>query len=211
MRPNDQAAGRYSGVGLVSMAWRDNAGEAVDKQDQLQELQRRLDRFLRDVERRALRIAQLRTGQLDEALDIVQDAMMRFATRYSNKPEDQWRPLFYKVLSSRIADWHRKRAVRQRWQVWRGRDEEQDPVETAPAPRQFDPTIDVFRSESGQALAEALGQLPARQQQAFLLRTWEGLSVKETATAMACSEGSVKTHLSRAMRGMRQVLEEFQP
>lgn len=198
-------------MGLVSMAWRNDAGEEVDKQDRLQKLQLRLDQFLRDVERRALRIAQLRTGHLDEALDIVQDTMMRFASRYSTKPEDQWRPLFYKVLSSRIADWHRKRAVRQRWQVWRARDEEVDPVENAPAPRQFDPSIDVFRSESGHALAQALGQLPARQQQAFLLRTWEGLSVKETAAAMACSEGSVKTHLSRAMRGMRQVLEEFQP
>lgn len=198
-------------MGLVSMAWRSDAGDKVDKKDQLQKLQLRLDQFLQDVERRALRIAQLRTGHLDEALDIVQDAMMRFATSYANKPEDQWRPLFYKVLSSRIADWHRKRVVRQRWQVWRSRNEELDPVDNAPAPRQFDPAVDVFRSESGEALAQALQLLPARQQQAFLLRTWEGLSVRETAAAMACSEGSVKTHLSRAMRGMREVLDEFKP
>lgn len=168
-----------------------------------------MDSFLASVERRAYRIAQLALRDADEALDIVQDAMIRLVRRYSERPAEEWRPLFYRILQNRIRDVQRRNAVRARVFAWRSRgprdDDFGDPTDvgTDPGPG---PGDQAMMSETMQKLQHALDSLPRRQQQAFLLRNFEGLSVAETAAAMSCSEGSVKTHYSRAVHSLRAQL-----
>lgn len=174
--------------------------------------ERMLDQFLKGVERRALRMAELATNNRDEALDLVQDAMFGFVRHYAAKPAADWAPLFYRVLDSRLNDWHRRRSVRSRWlQGWtRSDDEDDERDEIAQAPDSNDPgpLLRLAGSEAGQALNAALARLPLRQRQAFLLRVWEGFDVAATASTMRCSEGSVKTHLSRALAALRRQLED---
>ncbi|BAO45174.1 RNA polymerase sigma-70 factor ECF subfamily [Thiolapillus brandeum] len=169
-----------------------------------------LERFLADVERRALIMAEIATSNREEALDLVQDSMIAFVTRYACKAETEWPPLFYRILQNRIRDWYRRSAVRNRWKGWLGFvDDESDPIQTAPDPRQATPETELRRDESRDAISTALGKLPLRQQQAFMLRIWEGLDVRDTAKAMGCSQGSVKTHLFRAMQTLRKQLQEY--
>lgn len=174
---------------------------------------RDLDAFLGEVERRAFVMAELATRDPDEALDLVQDAMLAFVKRYSGKPQAEWAPLFHRVLQNRIRDWAPRRKVRSRWTAWlqRGEDDEADPVQQAPDTRQRPVDDQLDGLAAAERLREAVADLPLRQQQAFLLRMWEGLDMRETARAMGCSDGSVKTHLSRAMSSLRERLQEFQP
>jgi RNA polymerase sigma-70 factor (ECF subfamily) len=169
-----------------------------------------LEAFLRDVEKRALRIAAMMIRDADEALDIVQDAMIRLTVRYRSRPREEWRPLFYRILKNRIRDWHRRRAVRNRvLSFFGGHDEDEtDPMAAVPGPSEDNPLEQLEADESLAALAKALEQLPARQREAFMLRTFEGLDVAATALAMECSEGSVKTHHSRAVSRLRELLGE---
>ena len=171
---------------------------------------RALETFLRAVERRALRMAELATGQREEALDLVQDAMFGFVRHYGDRDGGEWPPLFWRVLDSRLNDWHRRQRVRGRW--WfrpAERDEDDgDPIAAAPDAREPGPLARLADAEASRALDVALRGLPLRQRQAFLLRVWEGLDVADTATAMRCSEGSVKTHLWRALAHLRDALEE---
>lgn len=169
-----------------------------------------LDRFLAGVERRAYVMAEVATRNPDEALDLVQDAMLAFVASYGKKPEAEWAPLFHRVLQNRIRDWGRRRTVRSRWQVWlKGSDDQPDadPVQQAPDPAGRTPEELLALDDAGDQLLTALAELPLRQQQAFMLRTWEGLDVADTARAMGCSAGSVKTHLSRAMSNLRDKLK----
>ncbi len=175
-----------------------------------QALRRRLDRFLAGVEARAFRMARLATGNDEEALDLVQEAMFGFARRYANRPEKEWPPLFHTVLNSRILDWHRRQQVRRRWRVFlRREDDEADPLEQAPDPHETGPGGQLELDQCQQRIRQALAGLPPRQRQAFLLRNWEGYSVAETARIMGCGEGSVKTHLSRALNTLRSQLQEL--
>ena len=173
-------------------------------------LRLRLDGFLRDTERRALRVAQLATRNLDDALELVQDAMLGFVRSYAGKPEAEWRPLFYTVLDSRIQDFHRRQQVRGRWLGFlprRAEHPEQDPIHDVADHDALAPADLLAGSQAGVALDAALRALPDRQRQAFLLRIWEGFDVAQTAGVMRCSEGSVKTHLFRALQALRQRLE----
>jgi RNA polymerase sigma-70 factor (ECF subfamily) len=166
-----------------------------------------LEAFLREVEARAYRIAVLELRDADEALDAVQEAMIRLAGRYARRPSAEWRPLFYRILKNRIRDGQRRRAVRNRIIGFFGAQvPELDPILTAPAPESDDPLETVARGDAMQALAEALHKLPARQREAFMFRNFEGLDVAQTAAAMGCSEGSVKTHYSRAAKRLRELL-----
>jgi RNA polymerase sigma-70 factor (ECF subfamily) len=177
-----------------------------DKLDTLQ----KLDRFLASVQGRAYRIAQVATHNSDDALDLVQDAMFKLVEKYSERTEQEWGPLFYRILQSRINDWHRRNKVRRRIMGWLrpSEDEGEDPIERVEDESQRSPEQLLQINGSMDKLQEALQALPLRQQQVFLLRVWEGLDVRETALAMACAEGSVKSHYSRAVHTLRQQLGE---
>lgn len=172
-----------------------------------------LDNFLKSVQSRAFRIAQIATGNPEDALDLVQDAMFKLVEKYSDKTESEWTPLFYRILTSRINDWYRRSGVRNRHRTFLYADEHsnEDPIQTAPDQFGKRPDKDSETDESMMKLQQALEQLPPRQQQAFLLRAWEGLDVKQTAAAMSCAEGSVKTHYSRAIHTLRDALGEHWP
>jgi RNA polymerase sigma-70 factor (ECF subfamily) len=166
---------------------------------------------LRDVEARAYRIALAHVRDRGEALDIVQDAMIRLVQRYASRPSAEWPPLFYRILQNRIRDIQRRRAVRSRVMSFFGgtaSEEEHDPIVEAPAPRGENPLEQLTADDAMRALERALGELPARQREAFMLRNFEGLDVAQTAAAMSCTEGSVKTHYSRAVHRLRAVLAE---
>jgi RNA polymerase sigma-70 factor (ECF subfamily) len=166
-----------------------------------------LDAFLAHEERPAYRMAHISTGSREDALDIIQDAMIRFVEKYSGKEQHEWRPLFYRVVNSRIMDWHRRRKVRSVVTSLFGHDEGMDSVATqVPGPAQS--------LKSGNAMEEldaALKDLPLRQQQAVMHRLWDGMSTRETATAMGVSAGSVKTHYSRGLKSLQQRLGDHWP
>ncbi|MDH3531688.1 MAG: RNA polymerase sigma factor [Gammaproteobacteria bacterium] len=174
--------------------------------------ERQLNQFLAEVERRALRIAEIGIRDRDEALDLVQDAMIKLVRNYGKRAEEEWAPLFYRILQNGIRDWHRRQKVRNRVMVWFSRsassDEGYDAVAQAPDPAGRAPDEELVNSEAMQGLEIALQALPARQREAFMLRTFEGLDVAATAVAMGCSEGSVKTHYSRAIHALRNKLGE---
>jgi RNA polymerase sigma-70 factor (ECF subfamily) len=174
--------------------------------------ERALDRFLAGIERRALRIAQLALRNRAEAEDAVQDAMIRLVRHYARRPEEEWRPLFYRILGNRIIDFQRRERVRRAVMViWRGSPDDErsaDPVESAVDPRGR--PDEALEGEELLARIEAvLATLSARQRQAFLLRNFEGLDVAQAAVAMGCSAGSVKTHYFRAMQALEEALPEW--
>lgn len=160
-------------------------------------------------------MARLATSDDNEALDLVQDAMLSFVSRYAGKPEGEWAPLFHRTLQNRIVDWHRRSGVRNRFRAWfGGRDEDEDngnPLENVADNTSPDPAASLLNRKLGEAIESAVRRLPLRQRQAFLLRAWEGLDTAQTAFAMGCSEGSVKTHYSRAVHTLRDLLEEYAP
>ncbi|RMG30718.1 MAG: RNA polymerase sigma factor [Gammaproteobacteria bacterium] len=167
-----------------------------------------LEAFLAGVQKRAYRMAELVTRNPDDALEIVQDAMTKLVERYRDRDRTEWPPLFYRILTHRIRDWQRRRRLRFRWfRTWADRPdgagaEEGEPE--MPDPLSADPPRLLQAQEGIEALLEALRALPDRQREAFLLRVWEGLDTRQAAEAMECSEGSVKTHLSRAMNSIRK-------
>jgi len=181
---------------------------------QAQQQRNNLDRFLAGVERRAFRLAQLATGQTQPALDIVQDAMLTLSKKYAHKLPSEWGPLFHRILQNKIKDWYRRQSLSQRIFDWFGmktsvQGEIDDVIQTAVDRQTPLPFERLKNADLRQALNRSIEKLPRRQQQAFLLRHWEGFSVKQTASVMQCSEGSVKTHVSRATQFLKQQLEGF--
>ena len=201
---------RWSAVNAVAPAFAVSCSSEQPKRATTLQREQQLNRFLAGVERRALRFAEIAVRDRDEALDLVQDAMIKLARNYGERPQQEWTPLFYRILQNGIRDWHRRQVVRNRVMVWFGRgakqDPEYDPVATAPDPAGRTPDEEVQAAEAMDRLESAVAGLPARQREAFMLRTFEGLDVAGTATAMGCSAGSVKTHYSRALRTLRDAL-----
>lgn len=173
-----------------------------------------LNEFLKEVQTSAFRMALLAISHHDDALDIVQESMMTLARKYGQRPAEEWRPLFFRILQNRIRDCYRRRRshgkVFSLFGSWRGQnDEDSTPIEhQVAAPAADNPQHRNELDTSHEAVQEAMRALPERQREAFLLRSWEGMSVAETALAMDCSEGSVKTHHSRAVRRLRELLGE---
>jgi RNA polymerase sigma-70 factor (ECF subfamily) len=168
---------------------------------------------LAEIERRAFRMAQVALRDPDDALDVVQDAMLKLARNYASRPSAEWRPLFYRILENGIRDLQRRRTVRKRFMAWLpGPKDDPDSEAQDPLDNVADaaPTIPeaLMQGQAMQQLEASLRALPARQREAFMLRNFEGLDVAETATAMGCSEGSVKTHYSRAVHTLREQLGE---
>lgn len=167
-----------------------------------------MDAFLQSVEQKAYRIALVSVRDRDEAMDIVQDSMFKLASSYGDKHPENWKPLFYRILQNRIRDWQRHQKVRSLVYFWRQDDEDID-IENHTAHRGVDrdgPEANLDRQSQQNKVIAALQQLPGKQQQCFLLRSWEGLSVADTAQIMGCSQGSVKTHFSRAVNKLRDLL-----
>lgn len=175
-----------------------------------------LSRFLVDVERRAFKQALFAVRDEDAALDIVQDSMMRLSEKYADKPIEELPLLFQRILQNAIRDYYRRSRTRMErftsLSALEGdADDPVDPLEVI----EFDDEINPFatphsallQAETLSIVEEALQNLPPRQREAFLLRYWEGLDIAETAAAMGCSEGSVKTHCSRATHTLAAALE----
>jgi RNA polymerase sigma-70 factor (ECF subfamily) len=174
--------------------------------------------FLAEVERRAFKHAMFAVRDEDAALDVVQDAMLKLAEKYADKAAGELPMLFQRILQNTIHDHFRRRKVRSMWTtllsaLGKGdeKDDDFDPLETLPAKADAnqppDPADRVQQSQTVAIIEQALSRLPARQREAFLLRYWEELDVAETAQAMGCSEGSVKTHCSRAVHALAEMLK----
>ncbi len=167
-----------------------------------------LNQFLQSQEVQAFKIARAAVGSHEDALDIVQDAMLKLCKYYADKPECEWPPLFYRILNNRIMDHFRKNKQLRNVVI-----EDVEANQASEVPDSYAP--EGFRSLLGAQqltrLTDALSALPARQQEAFLLRCWEGQSTASTADSMGCTEGSVKTHYSRALNALRQALQDLWP
>ncbi|PIE00964.1 MAG: RNA polymerase sigma factor [Thiothrix nivea] len=171
-----------------------------------------MEQFLETVERRAFVTARIATQDEEEALDIVQDAMLKLVQKYGDRAESEWGALFNSILHSKIYDWYRRRRVRHRWRVFWG--QENDDWSDSPDERVAqvlfpEPDHQISSDMLGEHLSGLIADLPLRQQQALILRAWEGYSIAETAGIMGCSEGSVKTHYSRAIHGLREKLGDY--
>ena len=176
-----------------------------------------LSDFLKSVEKRAFKRAVYAVRDDDAALDIVQDAMIRLAEKYIDRPSAELPLLFQRILSNATMDWFRRQKVRR--SVLKNFSDFDAPGEDG----DFD-ILEILEAQEGSVAAESAAdsvsraqillviegevqRLPARQREAFLLRYWEELDVAETAAAMGCSEGSVKTHCSRAVHALASALK----
>lgn len=177
-----------------------------------------LSDFLAQAERRAYKQAQFAVRDEHVALDIVQDAMLKLAENYGDRPAEEFPMLFQRILQNTIRDHYRRQKVRSLWTTLfssftpQHAEEEFDPLE---AMQDEDNSSQAARPEEALQQAQlfgiieaALQQLPTRQREAFLLRYWEEMDTAETAAVMGCSEGSVKTHCSRAVHALAAILKE---
>lgn len=171
-----------------------------------------IEQFLQMVEKKAYRMAEIATQNQSDALDIVQDTMIKLVEKYSDKPSNEWKPLFYTILNSRIMDYFRRKKIYNSLFFWKKQHSEDNGFEDeiSKACDFITPEREIEGQQNVQKVSVALKQLSPRQQQCFLLRSWEGLSVIETAKIMKCSEGSVKTHYSRAKQALTKVLNDEQ-
>ena len=170
-----------------------------------------LEQFLKSVEKRAYRMAYIATSNIDDALDIVQDAMLVLASKYAKRNQEEWPPLFFRIVQNKIRDFYRRQKVRNVFQNWFSSDEEgatDDPIQMIADEKIHDPVRKISGEKEILDLEDALKTLPIRQQQTFLLRAWEGLDVRQTAEAMSITAGSVKTHYSRALQALREKVGE---
>jgi RNA polymerase sigma-70 factor (ECF subfamily) len=177
-----------------------------------------LAEFLKSAERRAFKQAYFAVHDQDLALDIVQDAMLKLAEKYAAKPVEELPLLFTRILQNGIRDHYRRQKVRNLWTTLlssfsfgKNEDEEHDPLETLEAADGSNlanhPPDQLNRLQTIEIIEKEIEKLPARQREAFLLRYWEEMDVAETAEAMGCSEGSVKTHCSRATHTLAEALK----
>jgi RNA polymerase sigma-70 factor (ECF subfamily) len=177
-----------------------------------------LSDFLKSAEKKAFKRAYYHVRDEEAALDIVQDSMIKLCTNYADKPLSEIPLLFQRILSNTVLDWFRRRKTRNA--LFSNRDDfenDESPghfesIEVLPGdadlPSQHSAESWVSRMQTVAQIEKAVMNLPARQREAFLLRYWEELDVSETAAVMGCSEGSVKTHCSRAILSLSQTLSD---
>ena len=175
-----------------------------------------LSDFLRDVERRAFKQTVYAVRDDHAALDIVQDAMLKLAEKYADKTAAEYPMLFQRILQNTMRDYWRRQKVRNLWTTLlssfgagQNGEEDHDPLDTIDVEDEgTNPAIQLERSQTMKIIEKALEKLPARQREAFVLRYWEDMDVAETAGMMGCSQGSVKTHCSRAVHTLASLLEK---
>lgn len=176
-----------------------------------------LDNFLADVERRAFKQTVFAVRDEHAASDIVQDAMMKLAEKYAEKPAAEFPLLFQRILQNTMRDFWRRQKVRNLWTTLLSSfgaaqqgEEEFDPLDMIDVEDDtVEPSKQLERSQTITLVEHALKKLPARQREAFVLRYWEELDVAETAKVMGCSQGSVKTHCSRAVHALAITLNQL--
>ena len=177
-----------------------------------------LSAFLEGVERRAFKQAMFAVRDGEAALDIVQDAMLRLAEKYGHRPLAELPLLFHRIMQNAIRDYYRRQKVRSLWTTLlsslspgHGEDEDHDPLETLQPADGSNPVeppgSQLERAQVLEIIEQELTRLPPRQREAFVMRYWEELDVADTAKAMGCSEGSVKTHCSRATHALAIALK----
>lgn len=177
-----------------------------------------LSDFLENVERRAFKQAIYAVRKEESALDIVQDAMIKLAEKYGDKPPEELPMLFQRILQNTIHDYFRREKVRNTWVTLfsgiTGRNDDHDDFDLLEsfAAEEGSPAAEtsadkIQRDQTLAAIDGEVQKLPTRQREAFLMRYWEDMDVAETAAAMGCSEGSVKTHCSRATHTLAQALK----
>ena len=178
-----------------------------------------IEQFLAQVEKKAYRMAEIATSNQQDALDIVQETMIKLVEKYSNKTAEEWKPLFYKILQSKIMDHFRKQKLYRKFFFWKNYHHENGYQQSDYHDNDYhqqlnqacdfiSPERDLIGQQNVHKVTQALKQLSVRQQQCFMLRSWEGLNVSETAKAMNCSQGSVKTHYSRAKESLMKALND---
>ena len=161
-----------------------------------------MDGFFRQTEQKAYLMTLTLTKNHHDALELVQDSMLKLVQKYRDRDPDEWAPLFHRILQNRIRDWYRRQKFRQLLQEltpWHNSE-----IESMP---QVDSAEDHAEGDAElRRVLQALTHLPLRQQQTFLLRAWQEMSTRETAFALGISENSVKTHYARALRQLREIL-----
>ena len=175
-----------------------------------------LEQFLAEVERRAYRQAAFAVRDDQAALDIVQDAMMKLAEKYNNRPPAEFPMLFQRILQNTIRDYYRRQKVRNYWVTalsfmtpGRNAEDDEEVLEyDQVADEKNSPVNSLITGKNFALIESAIEKLSARQREAFLLRYWEEMDIAETAQVMGCSEGSVKTHCSRAVQALAAMLKE---
>ena len=175
-----------------------------------------LSDFLKSVEKRAFKRAVYAVRNEESALDIVQEAMIKLAGKYADRPAAELPLVFQRILSNATMDWFRRERVRsvvQNFSEFSSGDDDGEfdlleALHAADGSLGTESASDaVSRTQTLSAIEAAVGDLPGRQREAFLLRYWEEFDVEETAAAMGCSQGSVKTHCSRAVRALAKALK----
>ncbi len=177
--------------------------------------EKELSDFLKQAEKKAFKRTYYHVRDEDAALDILQDSMIKLSTHYGDKPVDELPLLFQRILSNTTLDWFRRQKTRNAHFTtlsdFSGSDGggDFDLLEAHTGPEE--PATESAEQWTGrlqtlQHIESAVMELPARQREAFLLRYWEELDVAETAAVMGCTEGSVKTHCSRAVQSLHRIL-----
>ena len=174
-----------------------------------------LSDFLMQVERRAFKQTVYAVRNDHVAQDIVQDAMLKLAEKYADKPANEYPMLFQRILQNTTKDFWRRQKVRNLWTTLlssfggNSDDDDRDPLDTIDVEdASGNPMVQLERSQTLIIIEKAIKKLPSRQREAFVLRYWEEMDVAETASLMGCSQGSVKTHCSRAVRSLAALLEK---
>jgi RNA polymerase sigma-70 factor, ECF subfamily len=176
-----------------------------------------LSDFLKRVEKRAFKRTAFAVRDDDAALDIVQDSMIRLAEKYVDRPAAELPLLFQRILSNATMDWFRRQKVRSavvhNFSEFGGGGDDDGEFDILEVLDNLEGTVgtesasdSVSRDQILRIIEVEIGELPTRQREAFLLRYWEELDVAETASVMGCSEGSVKTHCSRAVHALAKAL-----
>ncbi|NJM33317.1 MAG: RNA polymerase sigma factor [Limnobacter sp.] len=175
-----------------------------------------LESFLKEIRVRAYKQAFFAVKNEETALDLVQDSMLKLAEKYPHKPVAEYPMLFTRILQNTILDHHRRQKVRTTWTTLfssfqKKGEEDYDVMESILAKEDAmheSSETSIERAQTMGLIEKAIGNLPARQRQAFLLRYWEEMDLAETASVMGCSQGSVKTHCSRATKALANVMRE---